>query len=74
MTTGPSGIWKTALEAQLAPLTDTGITARTERVRADCVTSIWFSDRLRSSWLGPVPSVRVARVDGRSIRSSSRAW
>ncbi len=64
MTISPSGIWKTALKAQLAPIIDTDITARTEKMRADGFTLIWFSDRLRSPWLGPVPSVRVARVGG----------
>jgi hypothetical protein len=59
----PAGTWKTALEAQLAPITETDIAARTERMRADCVTSIWFSDRPRPPWLGTVPSVRLTTHD-----------
>lgn len=52
-----------ALEAQLSPVTAADITARTERMRADGVTSIWFSDRPRPPWLGVVPSARLARRD-----------
>ncbi|MBV9025599.1 MAG: competence protein CoiA [Streptomycetaceae bacterium] len=63
LTTDPNGTWKTALEAQLAPITDTDITARTEKMRADGVTSIWFSDRPRPPWLGAVPSVRLERPE-----------
>ncbi|MFJ8174352.1 hypothetical protein [Streptomyces sp. NPDC094469] len=62
--TDPAGNWKTALEAQLAPITGAGITARTDKMRADGVTSIWFSDRPRPPWLGTVPSVRLERPDG----------
>ncbi|WP_369265169.1 competence protein CoiA [Streptomyces sp. R35] len=64
LATDPAGAWKTALEAQLAPITDTDITARTERMHADGVTSIWFSDRPRPPWLGAVPSVRLERPEG----------
>jgi hypothetical protein len=59
----PGGIWRMALEAQLAPITGVDIAARTERMRADGVTSIWFSDRPKPPWLGVVPSVRLARAD-----------
>jgi hypothetical protein len=59
----PAGSWRIALEAQLAPITAADITARTDRMRADGVTSIWFSDRQRPPWLGVVPSVRLARPD-----------
>jgi hypothetical protein len=52
-----------ALEAQLAPITTDDITARTGRMRADGVPSIWFSDRRSVPWLGVVPSVRLARPD-----------
>ncbi|MFI0714216.1 hypothetical protein ACH4SK_26890 [Streptomyces inhibens] len=34
--TDPAGSWATALEAQLAPITDTDITARTENHRGGC--------------------------------------
>ncbi|WP_318205830.1 competence protein CoiA [Streptomyces sp. SCL15-4] len=64
LATDLAGTWKTALEAQLAPITDTDITARTDKMAADGVTSIWFSDRPRPPWLGTVPSVRVSRPDG----------
>ena len=57
------GTWRMALEAQLSPITAADITVRTERMRADGVTSIWFSDRPRPPWLGAVPSVRLARPD-----------
>ncbi|MFF1400450.1 competence protein CoiA [Streptomyces sp. NPDC058287] len=63
LATDPTGSWKTALEAQLAPITATEITARTARMRADNVSSIWFSDRPRPPWLGAVPSVRLATND-----------
>jgi competence protein CoiA len=57
-----------ALEAQLAPITDDEITARTERMRADRVASCWFSDRPRPPWLGVVPSARLAyHGDGRQL-------
>ncbi|MFH9728684.1 competence protein CoiA [Streptomyces sp. NPDC017254] len=64
LATDPAGTWATALEAQLAPITDADITARTERMRTDGVTSIWFSDRPRPPWLGTVPSVRLHRPEG----------
>ncbi|MFC5143458.1 competence protein CoiA [Streptomyces aureoversilis] len=59
LATDPAGAWKVALEAQLAPITDADITARTDKMRADGVTSIWFSDRPRPPWLGTVPSIRL---------------
>ncbi|MER6145694.1 competence protein CoiA [Streptomyces sparsogenes] len=64
LVTDPAGAWKTALEAQLAPITSTDITARTAKMRADGVASIWFSDRPRPPWLGTVPSARLTRPDG----------
>ncbi|MFE3502975.1 competence protein CoiA [Kitasatospora sp. NPDC059160] len=64
LATDPAGAWKIALEAQLAPITDAEITARTEKMSADGVTSIWFSDRLRPPWLGTVPSIRLTQPDG----------
>lgn len=63
LATDPTGAWKTALEAQLAPITKAEITGRAERMRADGVTSIWFSDLPRPPWLGAVPSVRLTRED-----------
>lgn len=59
----PAGAWRMALEAQLAPITAADIAARTGRMRADGVGSIWFSDRARPPWLGVVPSVRLGRPD-----------
>jgi len=64
LVTDPAGTRATALEAQLAPITDIDITARTEKMRADGVASIWFSDRPSPPWLGTVPSVRLERPDG----------
>lgn len=63
LATDPAGSWKTALEAQLAPITGADIIARTEKMRADNVNSIWFSDRPRPPWLGIVPSVRLERPE-----------
>ena len=57
------GTWRTALEPQLSPITVADITARSERMRADGVTSVWFSDRHRVPWLGTVPSARLAWPD-----------
>ncbi|MFM9607151.1 competence protein CoiA family protein [Streptomyces niveiscabiei] len=68
LATDPAGTWRTALEAQLAPITGTEIAARTARMRADGVAAIWFSDRPRPPWLGAVPSVRVERaVEGTQL-------
>ncbi|MGW7364016.1 competence protein CoiA family protein [Streptomyces sp. NPDC054841] len=54
-----------ALEAQLAPITPDHIRDRTQRMAADSVPSVWFSDRPRPPWLGVVPSVRLtAGEDG----------
>jgi len=65
----PGGTWRMALEAQLAPIAADDITARTERMGADGVTSIWFSDRPPPPpWLGVVPSVRLAQPeDGENL-------
>ncbi|MFD4862841.1 competence protein CoiA family protein [Streptomyces atratus] len=82
LATDPAGTWKTALEAQLAPITDTDITARTEKMRTDGVTAIWFSDRPRPPWLGTVPSVRLERPEGAKhlavgeglVKFTGRGW
>ncbi|WP_327075570.1 competence protein CoiA family protein (plasmid) [Kitasatospora purpeofusca] len=63
LATDPAGTWRTALEAQLSPITADTITTRTERMQADGVTSCWFSDRPRPPWLGAVPSLRLATTD-----------
>ncbi|WP_053686823.1 MULTISPECIES: RNA methyltransferase [unclassified Streptomyces] len=60
----PAGTWRTALEAQLSPITPDDIAARTERMLEDGVSSVWFSDRVRAPWFGTVPSARVETVDG----------
>lgn len=59
----PGGTWRMALEAQLTHITDADITERAEKMRADGVSSIWFSDRPRPPWLGVVPSVRLVQAD-----------
>ncbi|MFE7215388.1 hypothetical protein ACFY0A_42260 [Streptomyces sp. NPDC001698] len=41
LATDPAGTWARALEAQLSPITDADITARTEKMAADGVTSTW---------------------------------
>ncbi|QIP83236.1 hypothetical protein GLX30_03130 [Streptomyces sp. Tu 2975] len=61
LASAPDGSWRIALEAQLSPITDTDIAARTARMRQHGVAACWFSDRPRPQWLGTVPSVRVAR-------------
>ncbi|MCF3136835.1 competence protein CoiA family protein [Streptomyces olivochromogenes] len=63
----PAGSWRMALEAQLSPITPDDIAARAERMQADGVPSVWFSDRYRPPWLGRVPSVRVKDVDGGGV-------
>ncbi|MEU6601980.1 competence protein CoiA family protein [Streptomyces flaveolus] len=60
----PAGAWRMALEAQLSPITPDDIAARAERMQADGVPSVWFSDRYRPPWFGRVPSVRVKAVGG----------
>ncbi|MZD19172.1 MULTISPECIES: RNA methyltransferase [Streptomyces] len=60
----PAEAWQVALEAQLSPITPDDIVARTERMQADGVPSVWISDRYRPRWFGRVPSVRVKAVDG----------
>nr|WSX54208.1 RNA methyltransferase [Streptomyces sp. NBC_00974] len=60
----PAGGWKTALEAQLSPITPQDIAARTERMAGDGVSSVWFSDRVRAPWFGAVPWARLQTVDG----------
>lgn len=68
MASDHGGAWRMALEVQLSHITDDDITARTERMRADGVPSIWFSDRKRPPWLGVVPSVRLERTeDGQAL-------
>lgn len=82
LASAPDGSWRIALEAQLSPITDTDIAARTERMRQHGVAACWFSDRPRPPWLGTIPSVRVARVqDGGPlgieeglVRFDGRSW
>lgn len=59
----PDGSWRVALEAQLSPITNDEIRARTERMREHGVAACWFSDRPKPPWLGTVPSVRVGRPE-----------
>lgn len=59
-----AGGWKTALEAQLSPITPEDIAARAERMLGDGVASVWFSDRVRAPWFGTVPWARLQTVDG----------
>ncbi|WUC84037.1 competence protein CoiA family protein [Streptomyces sp. NBC_00536] len=82
LASAPDGSWRIALEAQLSPITDTDITARTERMRQHGVAACWFSDRPGPPWLGAAPSVRVAREqDGGPlavaeglVRFDGRSW
>ncbi|WKV74137.1 RNA methyltransferase [Streptomyces sp. PCS3-D2] len=60
----PAGTWTIALEAQLSPITPDDITARTERMLEDGVSSVWFSDRVRVPWFGAVPWAGLETVDG----------
>jgi len=61
LASAPDGSWQVALAAQLAPITEADIRARTTRMRQHGVAACWFSDRPRPPWLGKVPSARVAR-------------
>ncbi|MFI6731271.1 competence protein CoiA family protein [Streptomyces sp. R-74717] len=72
MASDPGGAWRVALEAQLSPITAMDIEARTERMLADDVTSVWFSDRPRPPWLGLVPSDWSRGTT--AAWSSRRAW
>lgn len=82
LASAPDGSWRIALEAQLSPITDTHIEARTARMRRHGVAACWFSDRPRPPWLGTVPSVRVARAEGGGplglaegvVRFDGRSW
>ncbi|WP_446423307.1 competence protein CoiA family protein [Kitasatospora purpeofusca] len=67
LATAPDDSWRIALEAQLSPITNDEIRARTERMRAQGVAACWFSDRPKPPWLGTVPSVRVGPGDGGSL-------
>ncbi|MFD9864046.1 competence protein CoiA family protein [Streptomyces alboflavus] len=73
---GPTGTWRAdvlatsvngsrqiALEAQLSPITRQDTIRRTELMREDGVSAIWFTDRQRPPWLGHVPSARVSLAD-----------
>ncbi|MFE9559349.1 hypothetical protein ACFYOD_38730 [Streptomyces sp. NPDC006703] len=59
LATDPGGDWQIALEAQLSPITPQEIARRTQLLRNDAVSSIWFSDRQRPPWLGHVPTGRT---------------
>lgn len=61
LASAPDGSWRIALEAQLSPITNDEIRARTERMREHQVAACWFSDRPKPRWLGEVPSVRVGQ-------------
>ncbi|MGW2082719.1 competence protein CoiA family protein [Streptomyces sp. NPDC001939] len=82
LATDPNGAWAIALEAQLAPITDADIAARTAKMSADGVSCIWFSDRLRPPWLGSVPSVRLVRPEAAEylvvaeglVKFDGRSW
>ena len=63
MASDHGGTWRMALEAQLAAITAADIADRAERMGADSVESIWFSDRPQVPWLGVVPSARLARPE-----------
>ncbi|MGB3439473.1 MAG: competence protein CoiA family protein [Actinophytocola sp.] len=71
--TGPDGTWRAdvlarnlhegdqfAWEAQLSPITDDDISARTERYWNDDVDVCWVSTSGRVPWIDVVPAVRVA--------------
>lgn len=59
----PAGTWRVALEAQLSAITPEEIDGRVDRMEADGVPSVWFTDRLRVPWLYRVPSARLELVD-----------
>ncbi|WP_332010949.1 competence protein CoiA family protein [Streptomyces uncialis] len=63
MATSPDESRRVALEAQLAGISITDITARTDRYGQDGVEVCWFTDRKTVPWLDAVPSVQIARPD-----------
>lgn len=74
LASAPDGSWRIALEAQLSPITDTDITARTERMRQHGVAACWFSDRPGPrGWARPPPYAWPANRTA-APWPSRRAW
>ncbi|MFB7763600.1 competence protein CoiA family protein [Streptomyces xiamenensis] len=67
MASDPAGAWRMALEAQLSPITEDEIAARTERMQAGAAPPVWFTEQRRLLWFGRVPWARVEAVSGRLV-------
>ncbi|MFI1652173.1 competence protein CoiA family protein [Streptomyces avidinii] len=60
MASSPDGARRMAWEAQLSPITEDDIRARTERYAAEGITVCWVSPTPKPpSWMGAVPAVSV---------------
>ncbi|XVS67853.1 competence protein CoiA family protein [Actinosynnema sp. CA-299493] len=66
LATSHDGDRRVALEAQLSPITDDDILARTDRYRHEGIDVCWFTPNQRPAWLGVVPAVQVREPHDRS--------
>ncbi|WP_449479330.1 competence protein CoiA family protein [Streptomyces abikoensis] len=66
MASSPDGTRRMAWEAQLSPITDEDIRARTTRYRAEGIAVCWVSPHKKTpSWINVVPAVRVRAPEER---------
>ncbi|MER6039056.1 hypothetical protein ABT133_35020 [Streptomyces sp. NPDC001835] len=64
MASSPDGSRRIAWEAQLSPITDRDILARTARYAADCIGVCWVSPGPQAPpWIDVVPAVQVSAPD-----------
>lgn len=64
MATSPDGTQRMAWEAQLSPITEDDILARTERYAAEGISVCWVSpNSTPPDWIGVVPSVSAHPVE-----------
>ncbi|MFF0754617.1 competence protein CoiA family protein [Streptomyces sp. NPDC004267] len=69
MVSSPDGTLRMAWEAQLSPITDDDIRARTARYRAEGIRVCWVSPHEQSpNWIDVVPAVRVRAPKERDER------
>ncbi|MFI0741198.1 hypothetical protein ACH4PU_24440 [Streptomyces sp. NPDC021100] len=68
MASAPDGARRMAWEAQLSPITDEDISARTARYRDARIAVCWVSPHKRPpSWIDMVPAVRVRAPEARDV-------